>query len=377
MPLRIALTHAFCWPEVRRGGERFLHELAGALARRGHEVTIVAGASAPSIGAEDGVRIIRVPRGSPGTVFRAERMFGALVVAPLLASRYDVVHSLGARDASGSLTASRVRRGRRTVYTNLGLPLRASWARRPDGRAHDRVVDQIDVYGCLSRYAQERLQDEFGRDGAITPGGVRLERFRPVADRAAEPTLLYSGALDEPRKNIALLLEAVAILSRTEPRVRLWLSGPGDAAPLLANAPAAARERTEVLPLGRPEDQPERYAAAWATVYPTHNEAFGLVLVESLACGTPIVASDHASLPELMEPGIGATARLGDARSLADACGAALDLAGQAGIKDVCRAAAERHDWDSSVAPRIEALYYGEGRDTGGRDGDGERKRLA
>ena len=362
MPLRVALTHAFSWPEVRRGGERFLHELSGALARRGNDVTIIAGARRWSVKREDGVRVIRIPRGDPRSVFRAERWFGRLVVPALIAGRFDVVHSLGARDAAGALRAGRLDRTR-TVYTNLGLPLRASWERRPDRRSHERVVEEIDVYGCLSRYARECLQEGFGRSGALTPGGVRLARFRPGVERTREPTLLYSGALDEPRKNVATLLEAVAIVSRAEPRVRLWLSGPGDASALLEQAPAAARERTDVLPLGTPDDQPDRYAAAWATVYATRNEAFGLVLVESLACGTPIVASDHASLPELVEDGLGAIARVDDADALADACLAALELSQVSGIRERCRGADERHDWDSSVAPRIEALYLGSQRD--------------
>ena len=362
MPLRVALTHAFSWPEVRRGGERFLHELAGALARRGNDVTIIAGARGWSVKREGGVRVIRIPRGDPGSVFRAERWFGRLVVPALIAGRFDVVHSLGARDASGALRAGVLHRAR-TVYTNLGLPLLESWQRRPDRRSHERVVREIDVYGCLSRYASDCLREGFGRTGALTPGGVRLARFRPGTERMSEPTLLYSGALDEPRKNVATLLEAVAILSRTEPRVRLWLSGPGDASALLERAPAAARERTDVLPLGSPDDQPQRYGAAWATVYPTQNEAFGLVLVESLACGTPVVASDHASLPELVEDGAGTMARLGDAHALAEACASALELAQRPGIRDECRAVAARHDWDTAVAPRIEALYLGTERD--------------
>jgi glycosyltransferase involved in cell wall biosynthesis len=363
MPLRVALTHAFSWPEVRRGGERFLHELAGALARRGNDVTIIAGARRWSVAREDGVRVVRLPRGDPAVTFRAERWFGRLVVVPLIAGRFDVVHSLGARDAVGALIARRVGRSSRTVYTNLGLPLRDSWERRPDGAAHRRVVDETDVYGCLSAYARECLRSGFGREGATTPGGVRIDRFRPTVQRASEPTLLYSGALNEPRKNVDTLLESLAILSRSEPRVRLWLSGPGDPSALLADAPAAARERTVVLPLGSPDDQPDRYAAAWATVYPTHNEAFGLVLVESLACGTPIVASDHASLPELVEDGLGTIAPLGDPAALADACRQALDLSQAPGIRERCRGAAERHDWDRAVAPRIEALYLGAGRD--------------
>jgi phosphatidylinositol alpha-mannosyltransferase len=366
MGLRIALTHAFCWPEVRRGGERYLHELAGALARRGHRVTIVAGARLPAVAREDGVRVVRLPRGRPEPALSAERRFGTVVIPALAAGRFDVVHSLGARDAVASIGVRRALGKHRTVYTNLGNPVRSWWDGRPDGAAHRRVVDEIDVYGCLSEYGRGFLRRDYGRDGVLTPGGVDLRRFRPGTARADEPTLLYSGVLDDPRKGVALLLDAIAILARTEPRVRLWLSGPGDASALLAAAPSAARERTEVLPIGRPEDQPARYASAWATVLASRGEAFGLVLVESLACGTPIVATDDGGLPELIEPGAGVLAPVDDPDALARACAEALGLGAEPDVRERCRSAAIRHDWDRTVAPAVEALYLGTGRDDRG-----------
>ena len=249
------------------------------------------------------------------------------------------------------------------MYTCLGNPVRSWWESRPDGAAHQRVVDEIDVYGCLSEYGRGFLRRDYGRQGALTPGGVNLSGFRPTTERAGDPTLLYSGVLDDPRKGVAELLEAVAILSRTEPRVRLWLSGPGDASRVLASAPSAARDRTDVLPIGTPDDQPERYAKAWATVLASRGEAFGLVLVESLACGTPIVATDDGGLPELIEPGAGVLAPTDDPDALAQACAEALGLATDADVRSRCRNAAERHDWDGSVAPAVEELYLGAGRD--------------
>jgi mono/diheme cytochrome c family protein len=131
------------------------------------------------------------------------------------------------------------------------------------------------------------------------------------------------------------------------------------ASPSAAAAPAAARERTEVLPLGTP-DLGEVYASAWATVLPAVYEAFGLVLVESLACGTPVVAANHAALPELVTDGTGALAAPEDPASLADACRRALALAQEDGIAERCRAVAEPYDWDGGIAPRIEALYEGD-----------------
>ncbi len=357
--MRIALTHEFSWPRVRRGGERYLHELAASLARRQHDVTIIAGGSF-GLSNEDGIRVIRL-RGGGSTRPRARSFFLRGLRMILEARRFDVVHSLGPRDALMSLDAKRIRRGRRTLFTDLGNPIREWWSAHPDGDAQQRVAHEVDVYGCLSKFALDALEEQYGRRGALTPGGVRLDAFRPVAPRESAPTILYSGVLTEPRKGVATLLNAVAMLAEREPRVRLWLSGSGDATALLRAAPRAAVDRTEVLPLGRPGDQPERYSRAWVTALPSVDEAFGLALVESLACGTPIVAADDAALPELIEPEIGALAVPRDVASLADACAAALEICGgDERARETCRDAARRHDWDSSVTLRTEAAYLGD-----------------
>ena len=353
--MRIALTSAYCWPEVRRGGERYLHELAGALARRGHQITVLSSAWDAGTSTEDGTTVVRLQRRSADEETH-ERRFATMCSRRLLLGRFDVVHALGVRDAVAAVATARWR-GHRTVYTNLGNPLKSWWDEQPDRALHERLVRDVDVYGCLSAHAANVLADGYGRRGALTRGGVSTSVFTPAATRASRPTLLYSGVLTVSRKHVALLLEAVALLAARMPDVELWLSGSGDPSELLAKAPPAARERTTVLPIGSPADQPARYGQAWATVLPSVHEAFGLALVESLACGTPIVGADDAALPELVRPGVGALATPGDAASLATACEAALGLASEPGITDRCRAAAEPYDWDRSVAPEIEALY--------------------
>jgi glycosyltransferase involved in cell wall biosynthesis len=355
--VRVALTHAYCWPEVRRGGERLLHELAGALSRRDHDVTIISSARRPGRTVEDGVRVVRL-RSPRGEGLRQELRFGRTVAPSLLAGRYDVVHSLGVADAATSIVAARAHRGRRTVFTHLGIPIREWFEGRPDWRRQRFVAEHVDVYGCLSEHAAATFEAGFGRRASRTPGGVRLSRFAPAERRTPRPTLLYSGVLDEPRKRLADLLEAVAILARTEPDVRLWLSGPGDPTALLARAPTEARVRTALLPLGTPDLAPV-YGQAWATVLPSTHEAFGLVLVESLACGTPIVAADHAALPELVAPGVGALAAPEDPAALAVACAEAIELARDPATVERCREQAVPFDWDTGIAPAVEALYEG------------------
>jgi phosphatidylinositol alpha-mannosyltransferase len=356
--VRVAITHAYCWPEVRRGAERIINEVSASLAGRGHEVTLFTAGRARGVDRPDGVRVVRLQRAFSAT-HRHERDFGIRLVPRLAARRFDVVHSLGPRDAVAGLRA-RSLRGHRTVYWNMGVPERAWWDSIPEGSAHDRIVRDVDVYACMSRYALDFLERDYGRTGTLLPGGVDLERFTRGVARDERPTLLFSGALSEPRKGAAVLLRAVPLIARAVPDVRVWLSGPGDADALLAAAPPTAVDHVEVLDLGDPQQQADRYARAWATVLPSENEVFGLVLLESLACGTPLVGADNAAIPELCRPGVGVLSRLGDHESLAAACVEALELSQRSGIEDACRAVAAPYDWRTGIAPLLEKVYAGD-----------------
>jgi phosphatidylinositol alpha-mannosyltransferase len=356
--VRLAITHAYCWPEVRRGAERIIVETSRALAGRGHDVTVFTSAWDGGRATENGVRWVRLRR-MRHTSWTHERNFGRRLLPLLAAGRFDAVHSLGPRDAAASVRAARVHRRRVTVYENMGVPRRSWWDHQPEKDDHELLVREADVYGCMSQYALDELVRDYGRVGTRIPGGVDLDEFVSGAPKAAAPTLLFSGAISEPRKGVALLLDALALVAESEPSVRLWLSGPGDPEPLLAAAPQGVRERTDVLPVGSPDEQAARYASAWVTVLPSTDEVFGMVLVESLACGTPLVGLRHAAVPEVVTADVGRLAEPHDARSLADACLSALELARVPGTADVCRSAAEPYDWTRSIAPMLEELYEG------------------
>ena len=354
--MRIALTHAYSWPEVRRGAERIIRDLSRALARRGHDVTVFSAGAKAGRSQDDGVTIRRLRRRFTGEM-RHEFDFGLRLAPRLAAQRFDVVHALGTRDAVAAIRAG-VLRGHTTVYTNLGIPYREWWDARRDGAAHRTIVEKVDIYGGMSKFALRVLADEWGRTGALTPGGVDTTQFQPAAERAPRPTILFSGALSEERKGGATLVAALGLLATTVPDVQLWLSGPGDPAALLAAASPAARERIEVLPLGGPDEQAERYGTAWVTALPSKHDSFGMVLVESLACGTPIVVSTHAALPELVTAGTtGTLCEPDDPDGLAAALAAGLDLASRPGTVAACRNSANAYDWDASIAPAFEALY--------------------
>jgi glycosyltransferase involved in cell wall biosynthesis len=101
------------------------------------------------------------------------------------------------------------------------------------------------------------------------------------------------------------------------------------------------------------------YGTAWVTVLPSKWESFALALVESLACGTPVVATRHGASPERVVEGTGFLSEPDDLDSLVDACDRALDLASDPAIAARCRSAAEPWDWDA-LAPRYERIYRGE-----------------
>ena len=352
--MRILLTHVYAWPEVRRGGERYLHELGAALVADGHDVTIVSTAPRPRRDTVLGVDVVYLPRRHRLRRYRElapEACFGLEVLLRRALSRVDVWHALGTADGAAAATLARLRPGVRSVYTDLGNPQRAWRESRPDAALHRRIVRHVDEYVCLSEFSHRMLVEDFGRRGRVVGGGVDINRFVPSAPRSEVPTLLFSGNPDDPRKNLSLLIEAVSILRERGAPVRLIVSGQ-------ATRPLGLPEWVDFSGAGSLDQLPALYSAAWATVLPSVHEAFGLALVESLACGTPVVAlRDGGGSAELVTPAVGALAAT-SAADLARACGAAIELAGRAGaVVDACREAARPHDWRTGVLPRLLAAY--------------------
>lgn len=325
-------------------------ETARSLAARGHTVTVYT-SGRPEI---PGARCVSLRRLHPDPLVH-EMSFGVRVAPRLVTGRFDAVHSMMPFDAAAAVATRRVA-GHRVVYEELGIPDPDFWNSRRDGRVRRWLVDRVDVYGCMSPYAAEALHREFGRRADLIPGGVRMDQFRP-GRREAQPTVLFSGALTEPRKGLGVLLEAFTLLLSGRPDARLWLSGPGDVSAALAGLTPAVRDRVEVLPIGEPDQQSARYARAWVTALPSTRDSFGLVLIESLAAGTPIVVADDAAPPSLVTPETGAVARPGDPVSLATALERGIDLASRPVTAERCRSFAAGFDWDSVIAPTLEGLY--------------------
>lgn len=366
--MRVVLTSVHCWPDVRRGGERYAHELSAALQRAGHDVRILSTGSRPGLGRELDVpvRRLRVRRApghfpEPWQDLAIERGFAAQAAAHLLPrlGRFDVWHATSTGDGAAAAVASRLRPGLASVFTDHGFPARRSRDARPDRREHRLVARRVGAYVCVSRAAAACLESDFGRRAEVVPPGVRFDAHR-AGRRHPHPVVLYAGSLVEGRKGLPLLLDAVARLRSSEPALELWLFGQGDPAPLLEAAPAAARAAVTRCELLADDALRDAYAAAWTTVLPSRAESFGMTVVESMASGTPaVVLREGGGPPEIVDSEAVGRHADDDADDLARALGEALELAQRAGTADACRARARQFDWDDAVVPAMQRVYEG------------------
>lgn len=406
--MRIALVHPYSWPQVLRGGERIFHDLGWYLASAGHEVDLITGSwEGSSVDQVEGVVVRRHQLHQPDWLHRRGigpmETFGATAVAALLRRRYDLVHAL---TPSGVL-AARVT-GHRCVYTVLGHPSEEDFADQPGAIGLFRAaLAQADATVTLSDSAADRV-------GAIAAGsrrgtwmatarrnrrlmrgqgpgnwlqviqpGVRLDRFVPdLEPRTGEVRVLFASDASEIRKGVHHALAAVDRLRRIHPGARLVLACPGNADWAVdgigeaASATMARRDPLAVTGLGEvgrraldeatdvvgpvaPADMPEWYRRATVTVLPSWEEAFGLVLAESLACGTPAVAYHEAGMREIISrPEVGRTARFGDIADLTRALDEAVVLARDPKTPALCADHARRWDWTETVGPAHEELYH-------------------
>jgi phosphatidyl-myo-inositol alpha-mannosyltransferase len=358
--VRIALLHPSYWPEVRRGGERLVHDVAAGLSREGHDVTILTSHRArTATTVEEGVTVVRAYR-PPTAPLHARGFEYHLTNMPSAALRartggFDVAHAFFLPDARAAVAARRVG-GPPVVYTFTGIATR-EWlhARRLRERMARHSVRRAEAVTVLSRAAAGPFREHLGREPEVIAPGVLTDRFAVDVPRAAEPTLLCAASLDDPRKRGPLLLEAFARLRRRRPEARLVLAGPGD--PTQGAGELALPEGASRIEVTGDPELARAYAGAWATVLPAVHEAFGLVVAESLAAGTPAVGARSGALPELLgDERVGVLFDPDDADGLAAAMEAALDLGERPETAAACREHAAAWDVAESVRS-YEDLY--------------------
>ena len=362
---RIAFLHPTYWPEVRRGSERLIHDLAVGLSGRGHEVTLITShPGSPSVSEEDGFEVIRSWR---PPYMRPLRWYEDHIAnTPSAAYRlwrgdYEIAHAFFPADAWAAQQVRRRAGGPPFVFTIHGIPVRRYLVeRRYRLEMQLSLVKEAAATTVLSEAAAEGVRRYLLAEPTVVPGGVVCDDFEVEApERGAGtkgPVIVCAASLRDPRKRAELLFEAFAKLRVSEPTAELHIVRPRD--PLIFTSGAA--ERPEGVSWVEASDTAELarvYAAADASVLPSVGEAFGLVLVESLAAGTPVVAARSGASPEIVTgDSIGRLFEPDDPDDLARALGEAVALKADAGTAAACRARAR--DFDISRAlDSFEGIY--------------------
>jgi phosphatidyl-myo-inositol alpha-mannosyltransferase len=349
--MNLGMVTEFYYPH-RGGISEHVRSLSLALMRRGHTVTVITGGM-PVGPMEPGPPVVRLGRSIAihynGSVSRLTIGTGLerAVRGVLRDGRFDLLHLhnplmpmlpyLALRHAACPVVATLHSGYPRDRWAELfRVPLR-------------RLLDRASLLLPVSHSARRAAESFFPGNYRVIPNGVDFEFFaggrRPVPgrptvchpveipddfpvtgvhperSRVAPQRILFVGAA-VPRKGLPVMLEAYGLLRNRRQGLELWVAGDG---PLLARARRAVpvRLRGEVRFLGSCDRGALRACHALADLFCAPSlgrESFGMVLLEAMAAGVPVIASDIDGYAEVVDPGVdGLLVSPGDPVALAGA----------------------------------------------------------
>jgi phosphatidylinositol alpha-1,6-mannosyltransferase len=358
---------------VLGGAEIGALELARRITARGHAVTVCTPQLDPAWRRQetvDGVAVHRYPvpaRGGrqrtanilAGSLWSLGRLWRRL--APDLVNQ----HYLLPTGIAGQFWAGRLRLP--TVTTLIGMDVYDPHYRpgRPWRALMRHAIKQTQAVTCISSFVRDVVQREYppapGVPCPVVPYGIDVKTFRAGADAegarrrhgiAPRERLVLTVQRLYPRKGVATFLEAAALVARAVPEARFLVVGDGPERPALERRASALGLASRVVFTGAVANAelPGLYAAADVFAFHTLHEGLGIVLLEALATGCPIVTSAAGGTLDIVRPGdTGLLTEPGDAAGFAQAVVRLLgDPVLAAALRARARQAAETEfDWDT------------------------------
>lgn len=351
--MKIGMVSPYSW-DFPGGVNRHVEQLSNHLRGRGHEVTVIApgGCSGEGFFSTGGSMRVSANQSvaniafGPGTAARIRKL--------LRDTTFDILHLHEPLIPSASMLALMFSRCANLATFHAAREGGASGYRlaRPLLKT---LAGRIDIRAVVSPAARDLVSRYFPGDYRILPNGVDTGLFSPDG-----PVLygLEEGAFNlvfvgraEPRKGLEVLLRALPLVREEHSEVRLLVVG--------VEKISAAGEGVEWL--GRLPDGliPAAYRSARIMISPALGmESFGIVLIEAMACGVPVVASDIPGYRAVVEDGMqGALFPPGDHLALARVLLRLVeDGAERARLAAAAPERAEMFSWDNLVED-VEAAY--------------------
>ena len=361
--MKIGIVCPYAW-DIPGGVSAHVHDLAIALERLGHTVSVLAPAES-----DEGLPSFVQSTGKPRAV-RYNGSVARLSFGPVTASRvskwidegeFDVLHVHEPLAPSLSVLACWSAKG----------PIVATWHSSMDRsrvllslmKLARTAMEKVSARIAVSNAALETLREHVGGDALVIPNGVDIGAFNNALPLDGWPgsgkSLVFLGRVDEPRKGLKVLIDAYPAIRAKNPGLRLLIAGPGDASDLIDELSPSDAESITVVGMIREDQKASVLASGTLYIAPnTGGESFGIVLLEAMATGTPVVASNLAAFARVLGNGhAGVLFNNEDSESLAATVNKLLlDEHQQQALSAAGHARAAQFDW-SIVAHQIVEVY--------------------
>ena len=360
--MRIGMVCPYSF-DVPGGVQSHVLQLARVMRERGQDVSVLA-PSSPHVELPDyvvsGGKAVPIPYNGSVARLRFGPATHRKVKRWLIDGDFDVLHLHEPNAPSLSMLALQAAEGPivATFHTSTMKSLTLSVFQGILRPFHEKIVGRIAVSDLARRWQMEAL----GSDAVQIPNGVDVASFASAQPLQGYPrpgkSVLFVGRFDEPRKGMAALIAALPALVDRSPDIEILIVGRGDEDELREEAGSLAGH---LRFLGQVDDAEKMSAMRSADVYCAPNtggESFGVVLVEAMAAGTAVVASDLDAFRRVLEDGnAGRLVPVDDADALAAGLIEVLenDVARERYI-EVAATSVHQYDW-SVVAGQIMRVY--------------------
>ncbi|MDD5448188.1 MAG: glycosyltransferase family 4 protein [Actinomycetota bacterium] len=297
--MKIAIVSPYSWA-YPGGVNSHVRGLASEMQRRGHEITVIApelSGEIPMVSTVDAGRSVPIPANGSIAHIALSPAAGKLVRKVVRESSFEILHvhepfvPLLCRTAVLAATCG-------VVATFHAAGSKRSFPRLLARATSASVFKKIDGLIAVSPSAKSTAMSTFGGDYKLIPNGVDTKLFCREGTHASlaspgDSVILFVGR-DEPRKGLGVLLRAFELLLDEIPHAKLALVGPGLSRPrVLGSLPPRVRDGLICVGEVGSDELPTYYRAADIFCAPSiASESFGIILVEAMACGTPVIASD-------------------------------------------------------------------------------------
>jgi phosphatidylinositol alpha-mannosyltransferase len=304
--LKIGIVCPYSW-DTPGGVQNHIRDLAEFLIAAGHEVSVLA----PAIDEEklpDYVVNAGKPISIPYNGAVARVLFGPVAFSRvrqwISQGDFDLLHLHEPAIPSISLLACWAADG--PMVGTFHAAAKRQKIIFAIGPILEPAIEKLSARIAVSEAARLTLTDHLDTDAVVIPNGIYASRYHDgvAQEKWQGNTIGFIGRFEEPRKGLSVLLEALPVIARFAPNVKVFVAGPGDPTEVEKSIDPQLRHRFEFL--GKISEQDKANFMSSVSIYVAPNtggESFGIILAEALAGGACVVASDIPAFDDLLGHG--------------------------------------------------------------------------